>query len=260
MKEQATGADEGTPLYDAIYLSPHPDDAPLSCGGQIYQRSKSGERVLIVTLAAGEPQTEVRSIFAEFQHHNWGLDEREVMMARREEDARAVARLGAEHVTWSLPDAIYRLHPDSGEPLYTSNDDLFGPLSPAEAPLIAELAAQMATLPPARCTVSPLCLGNHVDHQLVRTAAERAFSDLLYYEDYPYVQRHPDSLGTALQPPDAWKAVLYPLDEEAIAARIEAILAYESQIGVLFNHADAMARLVREQVAATGGERSWYRP
>lgn len=247
------------PLYDAIYLSPHPDDVPLSCGGHIYQKSRAGERVLIVTVAAGEPQTEVRSIFAEFQHHSWGLDEGDVRATRRAEDARAAARIGAEYIAWSLPDAIYRLHPERAEPLYTSNDDLFGPLSQAEAPLIAELAAQMATLPAARRIVSPLCLGNHVDHQLVRTAAEQAFTDLLYYEDYPYIQRDPDSLAAALQPPEAWKAILYPLDEEAIAARIEAILAYESQIRVLFNDAESMTRLVREQVAATGGERCWYR-
>jgi hypothetical protein len=119
---------------------------------------------------------------------------------RRAEDARAVARLGAEALVWSLPDAIYRLHPATGEPLYTDNDQLFGQLSPAEAPLVAELAAQMGALPPAGRIVAPLVLGNHVDHQLVRAAAEKAFASLYYYEDYPYVQRHPASLADMLHP------------------------------------------------------------
>ena len=245
--------------YDAIYLSPHLDDAVLSCGGQIYQQSSAGQRILIVTVAAGDPQTKALSLFAEFQHHGWGLSGAEAMRVRRVEDVRAVARLGAEAVVWSLPDAIYRLEPATGEPLYTDNDQLFGQLSPAEAPLVAELAAQMGALPPAGRIVAPLVLGNHVDHQLVRAAAENAFASLYYYEDYPYVQRHPASLADMLHPANRWQSILYPLDETAIVARIEAIAAYESQMRVLFNGPEAMARLVRQQVVSTGGERLWRR-
>ena len=259
MNTSLTGSHDGTPLYDVLYLSPHPDDAALSCGGQIYLRSTAGERVLIVTVAAGMPQTEVRSIFAEFQHHSWGLDANEVTAVRRSEDARAAAFLGADYHSLSLPDAIYRLHPDTGEPLYTSNDELFAMLSSAEEPMVAELAAELAQLPSAERIVAPLSLGNHVDHQLVRAAAELAFADLLYYEDYPYVQRHPEALLAMVQPPEAWQSILYPLDEPAIHARIQAILSYESQIRVLFNDDTTMVRLVREQIDTTGGERCWHR-
>ena len=244
--------------YDALYLSPHFDDAVLSCGGQIYEQTARRERVLIVTIAAGEPETEVRSFFAEYQHHVWGLSAAEVVATRRAEDARAVARVGAELMTWSLPDAIYRLDPETGEPLYTSNETLFGPLSPAEAPLVAALAGQMRALPPASRVFAPLGVGNHVDHQLVRAAAEQAFASLLYYEDYPYIQWQPASLATLLQPPEAWEPIVCPLSEAAIEARIGAIAAYQSQLGMLFNGEEAMGRLVREQIAAAGGERYWY--
>jgi LmbE family N-acetylglucosaminyl deacetylase len=245
--------------YDAIYISPHLDDAVLSCGGQIYQQTRAGQSVLIVTVAAGGPQSGVVSFFAEFQHYSWGLSGAEAMKARRVEDARAAARLGAEAVIWSLPDAIYRLHPATGEPLYTDNDQLFGRLSPDETPLIAELAARLGSLPPAERIVAPLALGSHVDHQLVRAAAEDAFANLAYYEDYPYVQRHPQSLPVMLQPPESWQSILFPLDEAALVARIEAIAAYESQMKVLFSGPEAMAGLVRQQVARTGGERLWLR-
>jgi LmbE family N-acetylglucosaminyl deacetylase len=245
--------------YDAIYLSPHFDDAVLSCGGQIYEQTARGRRVLVVTLAAGEPQTSVRSLFADYQHYAWGLSAEEAILVRRAEDARACARLGADLLSWSLPDAIYRLDPATGEPLYTSNELLFGNLPRAEAPLIAELAAQMGALPAAGRIFAPLGLGSHVDHQLVRAAAERAFASLLFYEDYPYVQREPEALEALLQPREAWESVLFSLREGAITARIEAIAAYASQIRVLFNDLATMARLVREQVAATGGERCWYR-
>jgi LmbE family N-acetylglucosaminyl deacetylase len=231
----------------------------LSCGGQIYEQTALGQRVLIVTVAAGEPETAVRSDFAEYQHFVWGLSAEHVVAARRAEDARAGERVGAELLTWSLPDAIYRLDPQTAEPLYTSNEGIFGPLAPAEAPLIASLAAQMAALPPASRVFAPLGLGNHVDHQLVRAAAEQAFADLLYYEDYPYIQREPDSLAAVLQPPHVWQHLLFTLSEAAIEARIEAIAAYQSQLGMLFSGAESMERLVRQQIAATGGERCWYR-
>ncbi len=247
------------PAYDAIYLSPHLDDAALSCGGQIYQLSSAGQQLLILTIAAGGPQGETLSFFAEFQHYSWGLSGVEAMRVRRAEDARAVARLGAEALVWSLPDAIYRLHPASGAPLYTDNDRLFGALAPEEAPLVEELAARLSSLPPAGRIVAPLGLGSHVDHQLVRAAAQIAFTELYYYEDYPYVQRHPESLAEMIQPPRSWRSILYELDEAAISARIEAIAAYESQLKVLFNGPEAMARLVRQQVESTGGERLWRR-
>lgn len=245
--------------YDTLYLSPHFDDAVLSCGGQIYEQTARGERVLIVTIAGGEPQTEVRSVFAEYQHFIWGLSAAEAVAARRAEDARACALVGAELLTWTLPDAIYRLDPETGEPLYTSNETLFGPLSAAEAPLVAGLARQMATLPVVGRVFAPLGVGNHVDHQLVRAAAEQAFTSLTYYEDYPYVQLQPASLEALLQPPEAWEAFVCPLSEAAIVRRIEAIAAYRSQLGMLFNGEESMARLVRQQIAATGGERYWYR-
>ncbi|MCB0027388.1 MAG: PIG-L family deacetylase, partial [Anaerolineales bacterium] len=41
--------------YDAIYLAPHLDDAVLSCGGQIFDRVQAGQKILVLTIMAGEP-------------------------------------------------------------------------------------------------------------------------------------------------------------------------------------------------------------
>ncbi len=37
-----------------IFLSPHPDDAVLSCGGWIYQLAQDGERPIVITLFGGD--------------------------------------------------------------------------------------------------------------------------------------------------------------------------------------------------------------
>ena len=245
--------------YDRIYLSPHLDDAVLSCGGRIYQEIAQGVRVLIVTLAAGEPRAEIRSSFAQFQHHNWGLDASEVIDARRAEDIAACRVLGADYVHWSLPDCIYRIDPASGEPLYTSEKDIFGEIDPAELPLVERLAEKIGSLPPDAQLLVPLTLGNHVDHQLTRAAAERQSGrSLVYYEDYPYIQRHPETLAALVSPESAWQAEVVPLSRAALEARIEASRQYRSQIGQLFDDGEGMVSAVRRQVAATGGERFWH--
>ena len=246
--------------YDTIYISPHLDDAALSCGGQIFQQTKRGERVLVVTIAAGAPQTEIRSPFAQFLHHHWGLEAGEAVAVRRAEDAAACKRLGADYLHWTLPDAIYRLHPQHGEPLYTSNEAIFGALHAAEESLIVEISLFLSRLPYGKCVAAPLGAGNHVDHQLARAAAERVWrTSLLYFEDYPYVQRDPQELARLVQPPEAWRSYLVTLSHTALVARLEAMAAYRSQIGSLFNDAVTMESALISELARTGGERLWQR-
>ncbi len=195
--------------YAAIYLSPHLDDVALSCGGAIAAQTRAGEPVLIVSITAGDPPTQV-SAYAESLHTRWELVTN-ATAARRAEDLAACALLGADAQHWNLPDCIYRLD-DQGVPFYVSDADIFGQVAPDEKALVARLAAQMAQLPPARRIVVPLGVGNHVDHQLTRLAAEQAFgrTALEYYEDYPYAQQ-PGALARALdEEAAAWRGTSDP--------------------------------------------------
>src|SRR5690606_13726029 len=135
---------------------------------------------------------------------------------------------GAEAMHGPLPDAIYRLHPETGEPLYTSDEDIFGSVHPSEERLVEEIAQFLASLPSASRVVAPLAIGNHVDHQLVHAAATHVWqTDLLYYEDYPYVQRHPRALAERLQPVSDWRSYLVPLTYAALGARLAATRAHK---------------------------------
>ena len=42
-------------MVDHLYLSPHFDDAALSCGGQIATWTAAGQSVLVVTITGGDP-------------------------------------------------------------------------------------------------------------------------------------------------------------------------------------------------------------
>lgn len=245
--------------YDYIYLSPHLDDVALSCGGQIYTATCAGERVLIVTITAGDPVAPVSS-YAASLHNRWELVV-DATAARRAEDLAASAILGAEALHWNVPDCIYRVDAQ-GVPYYVSDAELFGPVAPAEMGLVDELAAQMRALPPARQIVAPLVVGKHVDHQLTRLAAERAFGSeaLLYYEDYPYAQL-PGKLEEALADAGSaqWVAEVVALHEDALRTKYAAVAAFRSQLSTFFRDQADLEAQVGGYAASVGGERRWRR-
>ncbi|MCE7988896.1 MAG: hypothetical protein DYG89_47680 [Caldilinea sp. CFX5] len=248
------------PFYDAIYLSPHLDDVTLSCGGQVFQATRAGQRVLIVTITAGDPPNNAVSGYAQSLHDRWELVA-DAVAARRAEDEAANAILGADTLHWSLPDCIYRYHPTTGAPFYVSDPDIFGEVNPAESAVVTTLSEQIAALPPHTQLYVPLTIGHHVDHQLTRLAAEQAFPQaaLCYYEDYPYAQK-PGALAAVVAENNlSWQATTVPLTESAIQAKIAAIAAFKSQFSTFFQDLADLERQIRTFTASVGGERLWRR-
>ncbi|UCG23914.1 MAG: PIG-L family deacetylase, partial [Chloroflexota bacterium] len=84
------------PYYNLIYLSPHLDDAVLSCAGQIYQAVEAGRSVLIVTVMAGDASTAELSPFAQSLHERWEVAS-DAVAVRREEDKAASELLGVDY-------------------------------------------------------------------------------------------------------------------------------------------------------------------
>ena len=245
--------------YDALYLSPHLVDAALSCGGQIAQATRTRARVLIVTVMAGDPPAEAANDYIASLHARWELG-RDAAAQRRAEDLAACALLGADALHLDVPDCIYRLDPATGAPLYVSDADIFGAIHPAEAVLVARLAERLRGLPPATQVYAPLTVGHHVDHLLVRAAAEQVWGAALrYYEDYPYAQQ-PGKLDAALADAAGWRAAVILLDGAALAAKCDAISAFRSQLSTFFRDRADLDAQVLGYAAQVGGERMWLRP
>lgn len=243
-----------------IYLSPHLDDVVLSCGGRIWQQTQAGQRALVVTVFAGVPDPGVHlSSFARELHARWEQSNGAVR-TRQEEDLQALALLGAQPLHWPYTDCIYRRTPDGGFP-YGSEEALWGDIHPSEGGLVHELAQRIRALPlsPRGMLYSPLAVGQHVDHRLVRQAAEAAGRPLTYYEDFPYAQdRGALAAATAFA---GWKATLLPLSERALERKVAAIARYRSQISTFWGNTTAMAGALRAFAQATGAgapaERYW---
>ena len=175
-----------------IYLSPHFDDAVLSCGGLIFEQARQGLQVEIWTILAGDPPPGPLSEFARQNHALWGLTGAEETVAmRKAEDVEAAGLVGADLVHFDIPDCIYRRSPE-GEYLYT--ETVITSLHPADRRLPRRIAAALRSeLRQDDLLVCPLALGGHVDHILVRQAAESLHRPLFYYADVPYVLNNSSS-------------------------------------------------------------------
>lgn len=239
-----------------IYLSPHLDDVVFSCGGLVRDQANRGETIEIWTICAGDPPVGELSAYAQQLHDRWRLG-RDAVTPRRAEDVNACALVGAEHRHHDLPDCIYRRDPLSGGYLYTGDDGIFGALAEIEAGQLAPALARTwaRQIPAGAEIVSPLGLGGHVDHQLVRLAAELMERPLKYYADTPYVFAWESEIPNLL-PENALVEVL-PVSEEGLKSWIAGNAAYESQISSFWESLEEMESLFRGYAERNGGIRLW---
>ena len=211
-----------------IYLSPHLDDAVLSAGGLIHGQTQAGLPVEIWTFMCGYPPEGEYSQFAQDLHKMWGFNTaEEVVRGRRVEDINAASIVGATTVHFDFLDCIYRRGP-AGEWLYS---EISVPPHPADKDLPARIAAEAsARLEPDDVLVCQLAVGSHVDHVIVRQAAELLGRPLIYDIDVPYIFYKPEELDTKAV---GMKESVHLITEVGLERWQEAILAYKSQISTL---------------------------
>ncbi|MBC8333600.1 MAG: PIG-L family deacetylase [Anaerolineae bacterium] len=234
-----------------IYLSPHLDDIALSLGGLLWQQSQAGERVSVWTICAGNAPAGPLSSFAQSLHVRWGVG-REATATRREEDIESCRILEAAYQHFSLPDCIYRRSPRTGEPLYASEEAIFGEVHPDEVTLVEQLTQMMKTALPADASVIvPWGLGGHVDHRLTQAAAQRLNLPLRYYADYPYVLDIPAWDVGDLTPRQ------YPVSKAALAKWQSAVAAHQSQISTFWASRDEMYAAIQFYAEKRAGVTLW---
>jgi LmbE family N-acetylglucosaminyl deacetylase len=145
-------------------VSPHLDDALLSCGIMIQRRVAAGDKVFIL------------NVFSEGTN----------AANRQKEDLAAAALLGAE------PHFLNELDAPDRDAKYKPAENLFfAPLEPADRPFIDKVAARIdAFLQRFRIDLVffPLAAGTHIDHRVAHAAGRILNSAaVLFYEDRPYI-------------------------------------------------------------------------
>jgi LmbE family N-acetylglucosaminyl deacetylase len=236
-----------------IYLSPHFDDAVLSCGGLIFEQTRQGISVEIWTIFAGNPPPGTLSAFAQATHFLWGTsDGAETVTLRKAEDQEAASLVGADLLHFDLPDCIYRRSPD-GTPLYA--ESVLVPIHPSDRGLPKHIARVLKSeLLPGDTLVCPLTLGGHVDHVLARQAAESLCRHLYYYADIPYLLNNPQTLAPTIA---TMQDELFGISEEGLRAWLDGVAAYRSQISSLFKGDGTLADAIHSFWESQHGMRLW---
>ena len=251
-----------------VLLSPHFDDVVFSCGALVAQWARSGQRVAIVTICAGLPPAGPLSAYASKLHRRWSplaeIQPTKMVAQRRAEDLRAADLLGAMAIHLTVPDCIYRLNPNGGW-LYEGHAQIFGALNTAEQQLAQHIEQKLVRISGVTADTRiwiPLALGNHVDHQLVRSAAQQ--SELPgqrgYYEDYPYAEDAAAMAGITL-PSSSLAAHALSISAQSLEAKLAAISAYESQLSSFWIDGADMRQRVTDYALLMGAgalaERMW---
>ena len=236
-----------------IFLSPHLDDAVFSAGGMIRDITRGGIQVEIWTVMCGDPQLREYSPFAMELHEKWGFaSAEETVQRRREEDKSAAIHVGATTQHFDFLDCIYR-RGENGDWLYSA---ITLPPHEADAQYPIRIAAEVsARLAPDDMLVCQLALGSHVDHVLVRRAAELLGRPLRYIVDVPYWFYSPEEFETKSA---GLKESAYKITEPNLDMWIEAALSYRSQFPVLGDRFDTPEK-AKESIRQYWSEREGIR-
>ena len=215
----------------AVILSPHLDDAVLSCWHVL---TGPGE-VDVVNVFAGVPAG--LEAPAWWDQYTGATDSAQRVRERIEEDRRALAPIGRTAVNLSFFDEQYR----------SEEQEL--------APLTADIERLLV---PGASVYAPAALAGHADHLLVRSAAlelrARGF-EVWLYADLPHAtiqglpgwvrgRRAPASKDLAAA---AWdrslaqneisledmRPSIHGFDPEALARKLEAVRMYDTQLPAL---------------------------
>jgi LmbE family N-acetylglucosaminyl deacetylase len=246
----------------SLFVSPHPDDIPLSIGGTAALASARGRclQVTVFSAAGAGPFT----TFAAELHVAWGVGEHDAPKAwemRRREDQAAAQLLGLDYLALGFFDAIYRGY---------TRESLRGHWHATDDALADALATRLVAL--WRQTQSaqvylPLSVGRHVDHVLCAAAAKplrAAGADVWHYEDMPYAAVVPGSGDARLAElaPDATPRLVDVT--ETMDLRLDAIACHRSQGPMLASgSSESTADVVRRYAASLArspgqfAERCW---
>lgn len=228
-----------------IFLSPHLDDAVLSCGGLIAALRKQA-KVEIWTFFSGAPFRGPYSAGAMWLHRaSGGSTGIRLVHRRMREDSAAARLLGAQcrHFMWQ--DAVYRTAAD-GTFLYSELRSRLGQHD-GDRLLPQMLRSLRRRVSSGDVLLVPLAIGGHVDHHVVQRAGEMlGHPSLFYYPDVPYVDMFPEEL---VQQTNALRSVPYRIDADDVRAWIAAVQCYTTQIRMLEEAAGPLPDLIERRAA-----------
>jgi hypothetical protein len=132
---------------------------------------------------------------------------------------------------------------------------LFRSLSESDLP--QQIADEiLSRLKPDDKLVAQFGIGKHIDHVTVRLASELLNKPLLHVADIPYLFKTPEHLNEHTV---GMKEKVEMVSDAGVRSWIEAVLAYESQISMLFKNPNVAKNQIEEYCQANHGIKFWFR-
>lgn len=247
-----------------VILSPHLDDAALSCGGLLHAL-QGRVSTLVVSICCGTLRVTAADGSKKLPHRRGHVSPQ----LRRREDIAAMHSVNADFVHLSFSDGIYRRSPLTGKLIYRNERERWDSPRVDDMAHIEELYLVLRRI----CLdlggillLSPMGIGHHVDHQITAQVAVRlaaAGASLMFYEDFPYVADPRIGRGDRDGPREALARLrLAPARHYAVPVDVDGKMAllrhYASQVSALFGDDDGMrARITGYQHAKLPSEFYW---
>lgn len=225
---------------DVVVVSPHLDDAVLSVGAALAHASRRGAKVTVLTVLAGNPGS--REPAGYWDRRAGFATAGEAARARREEDVRACAIVGATPRWLPYSDDQYERGAEDAE---------------IRAAIVAAIGGASSVLLPG----FPLL---HDDHRWLNGLLSDAFEPerVGLFTEQPYAALATDAPGQArhpvVTPPELddreWRRLAASLGDRR--RKLQACRAYTTQMPLL---GDVLGSMMRYEMRA-GGETMALRP
>lgn len=143
-------------------ISPHPDDALLSCGIRIQREIALGHEILVLTI----------------------FSDSEMTAKRKQEDRRALKKIGAKAFYLDEEDA-----PKRDKKYRNIKEMVFGDFTPNDIACITRITRKIEDFCCEHSITEillPLASGTHIDHRITFEASRQISRPIRFYEDRPY--------------------------------------------------------------------------
>jgi LmbE family N-acetylglucosaminyl deacetylase len=188
-------------VADVLIVSPHLDDAALSCWSVLARPGGPAGSVTVLDVCAGLPPA---GVLGEWDARGGATSSRARVEQRRAEEAAVLAGTGARIVLLDLLDWQY---------------------GPQGEDVAAALAPHLAG---AGWVLAPAGIGGHRDHLRVREAVLALHPEAVLYADLPYALRHGFEPSLPAYEPEE-----RVLASHEAAAKVAALALYATQLPLL---------------------------
>jgi LmbE family N-acetylglucosaminyl deacetylase len=166
-----------------FFISPHLDDAILSAGALINEL-KNIKKITIVTVFT-KASNKTSSSIKEFNRSCHCLDSAKLFKNREKEDIKLCKHLKINYLHLGFPDALWRDDFNSMDDIFSNKINKTKKEKNLERTIIKKLK-KIINDDENTIIFAPLSIGNHVDHRIINKICKDNFTNVIYWEDYPY--------------------------------------------------------------------------